>query len=178
MKRTRKKKTNPLKEILLAIFSCCMVAFVLLWVHTNYLIHPVAGTSMEGSLQDGDYVLVNKKSPISRYSIIGFSMPKESGMFVKRIIGLPGDAMLIQGNRLILSIGDKEFSTTYIFEIDPRVAHQLSGKTTIPKDYYFVLGDHTAVSKDSRSFGLVQLSDIEGKVQYSLYPFYKLRPIN
>lgn len=178
MTRSKKQSKKQEKFFFQIAISCCLIAGVIFWVHTHYLIHSVAGTSMEGSLQDGDYVLVNKKSPIGRYSIIGFSMPEESGMFVKRIIGLPGDSIVIQGNRFILSVGDQEFSTTYIFEIDPHVAATLSTKTRIPKDYYFVLGDHTAVSKDSRSFGLVRLSDIEGKVQYSLYPFYKMRPIN
>ncbi|MBO1306235.1 signal peptidase I [Enterococcus sp. 669A] len=148
------------------------------WVHRSYLIHPVAGTSMQEALQDGDRILLSKRSPIVRYSVIGFSMPEEDGMFVKRVIGLPGDSVLVQGNRLVLSIGDEGFTTTYTFDLDAKAARQLKKTTTIPEGHYFVIGDHTAVSKDSRTFGWVQAADIEGKVQYRLYPFSAFGPIN
>ena len=86
--------------------------------------------------------------------------------------------MLVQGNRLVLSIGDEGFTTTYTFDLEPKIAQQLKKDTTIPLGCYFVIGDHTAVSKDSRSFGWVDAKKVEGKVQYRVYPFSEFGPIN
>lgn len=176
------RKTRPsiywLKQVVKGVFFVAVLLILFSWIHHNYLIHPVAGTSMQESLQDGDRVLLNKRSPIVRYSVIGFSVPEEDGMFVKRVIGLPGDSVLVQGNRLILSIGDEGFTTTYTFDLEPKAARQMKQETTIPSQHYFVIGDHTAVSKDSRSFGWVAAEKVEGKVQYRVYPLSEFGPIN
>lgn len=176
--RKQSSSIHWLKTGIKGVFFITGLLILFSWVHYNYLIHPVAGTSMQESLQDGDRVLLNKRSPIVRYSVIGFSVPEEDGMFVKRVIGLPGDSVLVQGNRLVLSIGDEGFTTTYTFDLEPKVARQLKQDTTIPPQHYFVIGDHTAVSKDSRSFGWVAAETIEGKVQYRVYPFAEFGPIN
>ena len=182
MSNKRREKRNERRTLIQLAFKSLVTLAVFLslfsWLHAHYLIHPVAGTSMQEALQDGDRVLLNKKASIVRYSVIGFSVPEESGMFVKRVIGLPGDAILVQGNRLILSIGDEGFTTTYTFDLDEKAAYKLRKETTIPAGSYFVIGDHTAVSKDSRFFGLVNQTDIEGKVQYRVYPFSAFGPIN
>lgn len=172
--REKKKRTKLMKlTVLLGIFF-----FSFYWIGKHYLIHPVAGTSMEDSLHDGDKVFLNRTSPIVRYSVIGFSVPGEEGMFVKRVLGVPGDHILIQGNRLILSTGNEEFTTTYRFDLDPNVAQRVKGSKVIPPKMYFVIGDHASVSKDSRSFGWVKKENIEGKVQYKVYPLSKIGPMN
>ncbi|MGG5315048.1 signal peptidase I [Enterococcus sp. AZ072] len=176
--RKRQLSIHWLKVLVKSVLFIAMLVILFSWVHHNYLIHPVAGTSMQESLQDGDRVLLNKRSSIVRYSVIGFSVSEEEGMFVKRVIGLPGDSVLVQGNRLILSIGDEGFTTTYTFDLEPKTARELKKEATIPPHHYFVIGDHTAVSKDSRSFGWVDAEKVEGKVQYRVYPFSEFGPIN
>ncbi|MDA3846076.1 MAG: signal peptidase I, partial [Vallitaleaceae bacterium] len=44
---------------------------------------------------------------------------------------------------------------------------------TVPEDQVFVLGDHREVSRDSRSFGFVNIQNIEGKVILRIFPFSK-----
>ena len=133
---------------------------------------------MQETLQDGDRVVISRKSSIDRYSIIGFSVSGEEGLFVKRIVGIPGDSIMVQGQRLILSLDDSSFRTTYSYELTNEVAEQMGSLKKIPSNAYFVIGDHVSVSKDSRSFGLVRRNTIEGKVQYKIYPFSELNPIN
>ena len=172
--KNRGKKKKWIRNGLISV----LLLGLFYWIQANYLIHPVAGTSMEASLQDGDHVLLNKRSPIVRYSVIGFSAHGEDGMFVKRVIGMPGDAVLIEGNRLILSVGDSRFTTRYSFELDSNAAKELYGIKAIPSHSYFVMGDHVSVSKDSRSFGLVKKTEIEGKVQYKISSFTEIKPVN
>ncbi len=90
-------------------------------------------------------------------------------MFVKRVVGMPGDAIIIRNNRMVLNIGAPEnFETVYTFQINAPVAKELQALTSIPEDSYFVIGDHVDVSKDSRTFGFVKKEQIEGTVQFHL----------
>ncbi|MDN6003126.1 MAG: signal peptidase I [Enterococcus sp.] len=177
-KQKRLTKKSIIRRGVIISFLFGIVFFLFCWIHENYLIHPVAGTSMEVTLKDGDHVFLNKRSPIDRYSIIGFSVSGEEGMFVKRILGMPGDAILIQGNQLTLSVGDSTFKTTYSFELDSQVAKEMHGLKEIPSQSYFVMGDHVSVSKDSRFFGFVEGTEIEGKVQYEISSLTDIHPIN
>lgn len=106
---------------------------------------------MEPTLQDGAYVVVEKSQEVQRYAMIVFSVSKESGMFVKRIIGVPGDPILVHQQTLILDLTHEgTFRSALRVELSPSIAEQLSKETKIPKNCYFVLGDHLTVSKDSR----------------------------
>ncbi|MUO33844.1 signal peptidase I [Enterococcus gallinarum] len=140
------------------------VVFSLLFVlHTRYTIHPVSGSSMEPTIQDGQYVLIERSQKFQRYATIAFSAPEEEGMFIKRIIGVPGDKMTIRGNMLILSLETKsKFDSTVQVRLSDQVAEQLKGKKEIPTGYYFTLGDHMDVSNDSRNFGLIKKTQVEG----------------
>lgn len=140
------------------------VVFSLFFVlHTRYTIHPVSGSSMEPTIQDGQYVLIERNQKFQRYATIAFSATEEEGMFIKRIIGVPGDKMTIRGNILILSLETKsKFDSTVQVKLSDQVAEQLKGKKEIPIGYYFTLGDHMDVSNDSRNFGLIKKTQVEG----------------
>lgn len=114
-------------------------------------------------------VLVKKRDLINRYDVIAFSIKGEDGKFVKRVIGMPGDTLFIQNDRMILNIGEHgKFETTYTFQLSPAVSEEVQALNKIPKDFYFTIGDHVDVSKDSRTFGFVPKSLIEGKVQFQM----------
>ncbi|MGM0126307.1 signal peptidase I [Enterococcus sp. AZ194] len=135
--------------------------------YSRYLLHSVSGTSMEPSLVDGAQVLIDKQEPITRYSVIGFSVEGEKNLFVKRVIGLPGDRLFVSGTRLVINLDtESPFNTTYSVELTESVATDWQALTEIPEDCYFVLGDHLAVSKDSRTFGWVQKGEIEGSIRF------------
>lgn len=140
------------------------VVFSLFFVlHTRYTIHPVSGSSMEPTIQDGQYVLIERSQKFQRYATIAFSATDQEGMFIKRIIGVPGDKMTIRGNLLILSLETKsKFDSTVQVKLSDQVAEQLKGKKEIPTGYYFTLGDHMDVSNDSRNFGLIKKTQVEG----------------
>ncbi len=61
-------------------------------------------------------------------------------MFIKRIIGVPGDKMTIRGNILILSLETKsKFDSTVQVKLSDQVAEQLKEKNEIPAGYYFYI---------------------------------------
>ncbi|KAF1295848.1 signal peptidase I [Enterococcus sp. JM4C] len=132
---------------------------------TAYLVHPVSGSSMEPTLKEGEKVVISKRAEIQRYDLISFSMAEEDDQFVKRIIGLPNDAIFVTGTRLVFDLdGTGKFLNTYSVDISETWAREWRGLTEVPKDCYFVLGDHLGVSKDSRVFGWVEAKTIEGTV--------------
>ena len=149
---SRRKKNDRFHT---CIRSCFLASFFVL--HTRYTIHPVSGSSMEPTIQDGQYVLIERNQKFQRYATIAFSATEEEGMFIKRIIGVPGDKMTIRGNILILSLETKsKFDSTVQVKLSDQVAEQLKEKNEIPAGYYFTLGDHMDVSNDSRNFGLIK----------------------
>ena len=160
------------KSLILTILTILLLVMLFVTgqlVRREYSFHPISGTSMRPTLTEKDMVLVKKRDPIRRYDIIAFSVKGEKGKFVKRVIGMPGDAMFIRNDRMVLNIGEQgEFETTYTFQLSPAVAEKFQTLTEIPKGLYFTTGDHIDVSKDSRTFGFVQKKEVEGKVQFHL----------
>ncbi|MGG5315242.1 signal peptidase I [Enterococcus sp. AZ072] len=167
-----RKKRNLIKAVaILYLLVLGITGFFLIdaQMRNHFSIHWVSGTSMEKNLHDGDAVLVRKQTPIHRYEVVVFSVAKEPDMFVKRVVGMPGDTIMVKNNRMVLNIGEpKNFETVYTFQVNPSAAKKMQTLTEIPEDCYFVIGDHVDVSKDSRTFGLVKQTEIEGIVQLHL----------
>lgn len=129
----------------------------------------VSGESMEPTLTDGQYLIVNKFSELERFDVVTFEPPNKPDVFyVKRIIGLPGDTVEYQHNQLILNgtpieeeyIDDNDYD---IFE-DHYTLQELFDTNVVPEGHYFVVGDNRDNSMDSRSFGFVSEESIVGKV--------------
>ncbi|WP_137663325.1 signal peptidase I [Enterococcus hulanensis] len=160
------------KSLVLTILTILLLLVIIgssLLVRREYSFHPISGTSMSPALTEKDMVLVKRRGSILRYDVIAFSVKGEEGKFVKRVIGMPGDTLFIRNDRMILNIGEEgDFETTYTFQLSPAVSEGFQELTKIPEGFYFTIGDHIDVSKDSRTFGLVNKNEIEGTVQFHL----------
>ncbi len=87
-------------------------------------------------------------------------------MYIKRIIGLPGDTVEIVNNDLYRN-GEK-IEEPYIKE----KMHQLDFQTTVPDSYAFVMGDNRNHSSDSRTFDAVDYrTDVKATVLFRFKPF-------
>lgn len=117
----------------------------------------VSGQAMSPAYNEGEYVLINKiNKEYMRGDVVVMRYEEEKYM-IKRIVGLPGEKISIGGGNIL--INDQILSENNIQgEIVGNVSVQLGS------DEYFMLGDKLEVSLDSRHFGPIPRSDIEGKI--------------
>ena len=150
-----------------------LVAIGLALVIIVFLYQPVKveGTSMAPLLSDQERIFINKFvyrfEPIQRGDVVVFWYPLDrSKSFIKRVIGLPGETVEIRQG--ILLVDDKVIPEPYV----PRQYEDLSdfGPVRVPKDSYFVMGDHRISSNDSRVFGPVANHYIYGRAVFAYWP--------
>ncbi len=174
--RKRRKKINikALREVLsfgFWIVISVFLAFVFVFAfgyRTN-----VVGSSMEPSLISGQKILINRlvyqiSSP-KYYDVIAFvpNGNEDSHIYVKRVIGVPGDTILIKDGYIYIDGIKLEEDASYDIIKDPGIAET---EIYLSDDEYFVLGDNRNYSEDSRSgnIGVVKKSYITGKVWFKL----------
>ena len=164
-----------------SLFIALGVAFVI----RTFLFAPyiVEGASMEPTLHNHEKIVVNKVNLTERYKrgeIIIIKGEKEN--YVKRIIGLPGDTILMKNDHLFIN-GDlfKESYLSHNRKLAKQMGSQLTndfGPITVPKNQFFVMGDNRLYSKDSRNgLGYFTKEEIVGQSEFVLFPFSQIRDI-
>jgi signal peptidase I len=150
-----------------------LIAIGLALVIIVFLYQPVKveGTSMAPLLSDQERIFINKFvyrfEPIQRGDVVVFWYPLDrSKSFIKRVIGLPGESVEIR--RGAVYVDDKIVPEPYV----PPMYEDLSdfGPVRVPKDSYFVMGDHRISSNDSRVFGPVADRYIYGRAVFAYWP--------
>ena len=121
----------------------------------------IEGHSMDPTLHEGEYVLINKLSYLlnepERGDIIVLEFPNDpSRDFIKRIIGIPGDQIDVRGGEV--RINNIVLTEPYIQD-SPRY----EGSWTVPQDNFFVLGDNRNNSHDSHSWSFLPRHEVIGK---------------
>jgi signal peptidase I len=147
-----------------------VVLAVLLYVGINAISARVRvdGFSMRPTLDDGEFVLVNRMSyrfsAIDRGDIIVFNYPANPEQeLIKRVIGLPGDLVKVANGQV--SINGHILDEPYI-----AAAPQYTGEWIVPESYLFVLGDNRNNSSDSHAWGMLPINNIVGKATVIYWP--------
>ncbi len=138
----------------------------------------VQGISMEPNFGSGDYLIIDEityrfRDP-QRGEVVVFKYPKNpSQRYIKRIIGLPGEAIEIKEGKIII-IDEAESQT--LDESGYLPLGQTSGniRVSLLENEYFVLGDNRAFSSDSRRWGPLPRENIVGRVYIRAWPFTAL----
>ena len=167
--RVHFNKRKLIREILnwvLVVFIAAVVGYA--FVTFAYQTVTVVGPSMRETLSDGDVVVVNKFvykfNDVERYDIVAYSQVGNDSYYeVKRVIGLPGESVLIKDGLVYINgtalrdmpISDKILS-----------AGIASQEIKLGDKEYFVLGDNVNNSEDSRytNVGNISSSEIIGRV--------------
>lgn len=169
------------REIINFCFYLTMTLLLFLGIR-NFIVQPfqVEGQSMDPTLHQGYQMLLNRISEVERFDIVVFPDPMGSGdYYVKRLIGLPGDSIEMVDDKLI--INGQAYDEPYLAQSvtqDPDsqftgdfTLWEITGQTTVPEGYYFVLGDNRPESGDSRQFGFVPIESVQGTSSFVYFPF-------
>jgi signal peptidase I len=134
----------------------------------------VSGSSMVPTFHDNEYLIVDELSyrfnDPQRDDVIVFHYPKDTTkFFIKRIIGLPGETVTINGSRITIS--NNANPQGFVLE-EPYVKNESSNEmsTTLNDSEYFVMGDNRIASSDSRVWGTLPKNLIVGRAYIRLLP--------
>lgn len=182
---------KALREFLQTVLISLLVFAALQATIQNFR---VEGSSMEHTLQSGQYLLVNKLiyyrldlerlgrvlpfvdadsgetrylfHPPQRGEVVVFRYPLDpSRDFVKRVVAIPGDTVEIRDGDLY--VNDELVQEPYVGS----VARTNLRRTLLAADEYFVMGDNRPHSNDSRSWGPVTIDAIIGRAWVAYWPF-------
>jgi len=187
------KKKSALREWVESI----IIAFILAMFIRTFIIQAfkIPTGSMRPTLLEGDLILVNKfiygaKVPFTHLRLPDVRKPKRGDVivfiypdnpkkdFIKRLVAFEGESVEIKEGTVY--INDKplltpEFSRRYYYNRGEFA--QAGIKITVPKDSFFVLGDNSASSQDSRYWGFVPGENILGKAILIYWPPRRIRII-
>lgn len=167
---------RDIKEFLKDFFTYASIIIVVILV-IKYVasFQQVVGPSMEPNYKSGDLLFLDKIS-------YKFTKPKifdvvviandDTKYMIKRIIGLPGDDLEYKNNKLYINGKFVEEKFNITGKTDDFSLKDFEYEK-IPDNYYFVLGDNRENSLDSRSYGLISIKDIIGKVRFRIWPIVR-----
>ncbi len=184
---TSSRLASFLMEFFKGLLNWVVVPVLVVLVLHNFIFQAfhVVGTSMVPTLHDADYLIVSKVGDSlshiegkpyipHRGEVIVFHYPKDPSLiFIKRVIGLPGDHVIVKDG--LVTIYNSAHSGGY----DPDVSLNLDSPPTlgdfddtVPADSVFVLGDNRSPngSFDSREWGFLPTKDIIGHAIFRLLP--------
>lgn len=148
-----------------------MIGGRLLFVTT----YRTSAASMEPTLRVGEHVAVVRfRTGIEpdRGDIVAFESPRAaaercgaSGVFAKRIVGLPGEAISMRAG--VVSVDGERLPEPYV-ATDRRGLE--SGDWSVPPGSYFLMGHNRTQSCDSRVYGSVGDDDLVAEVVLSYWP--------
>ncbi|WP_177165800.1 signal peptidase I, partial [Isobaculum melis] len=155
---------------------------------TRFFFSPaiVEGESMMPTLTSSDYVLLNKFNvQVSRYEVIAFDAPDVANKkYIKRVIGLPGDTIEVKNDTLFVNgkAQEENYLASEREHLKPGeqltkdfTLKELTGVATVPKGKLFVMGDNRLYSRDSREFGFIDETAIQGKAERVIWPFSRMK---
>ncbi|HJR81706.1 MAG TPA: signal peptidase I [Anaerolineales bacterium] len=166
---TEREKTGSLKRIVLDILETLILAVVLYFgINAVSVRVRVDGFSMNPTLQNGEYILVNRLAyklgePV-RGDIVVFSFPMDPKQdLIKRVIGLPGETISVQDGKVL--VNGLPLDEPYI------AAPPIYNNTwVVPEGQLFVLGDNRNESKDSHEWGMLPMENVVGRAILIYWP--------
>lgn len=172
---------KTIKQILFSFWETLKIvilALIIVIPIRYFIFQPfvVQGASMEPNFQQGNYLIVDEisyrfRSP-QRGEVIVFKYPQKTSVkFIKRIIGLPGEKIKFENNKITvinqngenIVLNEKKY-LEYFYSLSD------SKEFVVPEGEYFVLGDNRLHSYDSKNWGTLPEANIIGRVFVRLFP--------
>jgi signal peptidase I len=189
---------NPARRAMLKEWiESLIVALLLAMVIRTFVVQAfrIPTGSMRMTLIEGDIILVNKflygaKVPFTDLRLPKVRAPKRGDVvvfiypenpkkdFIKRLVGLPGDVVEIKNGTLYVNdspVLEPPFTAHYYYNRGNFGAEEQ--KIIVPADSYYMLGDNSASSQDSRYWGFVPAKNVLGKAILIYWPLNRIRII-
>jgi len=169
----RKKGAGVVEYLVILLVSFALVfGFIRPFVMEAFWI---PSGSMFPTLQINDRVLVNKFiyrfTEPERGDIVVFeSVDDPDADLIKRVVGLPGDEIVLRNGELFLNGEPQKEPYTNKNLPDPNSL----ARTAVPKGHVFVMGDNRGISQDSRAFGPLPKENIEGEAFLRFWPLDRI----
>ncbi|HNS32374.1 MAG TPA: signal peptidase I [bacterium] len=172
-KKIGKEATDWFKSLIWAVIIAVIVRIVFIG---NF---KIPTTSMVPTLKVGDRLLSNniiyKIRPPKRGEVVIFKYPEDPKRdFVKRLVGLPGENLLIKEGNIYINgekVVDNPVSNIYYYSEGYFGNYS---EVKIPEASYYVLGDNSINSKDSRYWGFVPAKSMVGKALFIYWPPWRM----
>jgi len=178
----------------LEIVETLVLTLVIYLLIHNFIAQPfeVEQDSMVPTINEGEYVLIDKVSPrfsdYQRGDIVVFNPPSgysEGGVpFIKRVIGLPGDTVRLENGKVFVTpaggvavlLVEPYIRRDINDNLEPTIPRDAEGTSqwTVPAGSYFVMGDNRTVSQDSRVFGPITRELIIGRAWLRYFPLNRI----
>ena len=180
-KKKKITKDDIIKETLSWI-ETIVFAIIFAFLITTFLIvnAKVPSASMENTVMTGDRLIANRLSYIThkpeRYDIVVFKFPDdESKLYIKRIIGLPGETVNIRGGQVYINDSTEPLRDDFLHE-PMRTPDETY---VVPDGCYFMMGDNRNPSSDSRLWEnkFVAEDKILGKAVFRYFPPKSIGPV-
>ena len=153
--------------------------------------------SMIPTFQVGDRIFVNKfiygaKVPFLNMNLPAVRSPKRGDIlvfiapdtpqkdFIKRLIAVGGEKVQIKDGRIFINgkIVDEPSSVRSVYYYNSGDYGREGRVIEVPKDSYFVMGDNSASSRDSRFWGFVPRKNLLGRAIFIYWPLHRMKIIN
>ena len=172
---------------LFEIVETIVLTLILFWVIQSFVAQPfqVRQFSMQDTIQDGQFVLVDRLTPhfdpYHRGDIVVFTPPanaesQDHEPFIKRVIGVAGDRVEIRDGKVL--VNGIAIDEPYVYAAggvaQPTRPDGGLDTWTIAAGQLFVMGDHRARSSDSRVFGPIDVSAVIGRAWLRYWPLADL----
>lgn len=175
-----RKSEKVKKEILSWVYA---IIFVLILRQFFVQAFVIPSESMKPTLKIHDRLLANKivykiRQPY-RWEVIIFKYPEDtSKYFVKRLVGLPGESLIIKNGHVWINGKCMEppdyISTPLYYYSDSDGLYGVQNEIKIPENAYYALGDNSINSKDSRYWGFIPSKNLVGKALFIYWPPWRM----
>ena len=156
---------NRAKAVIAVVILCVVVVLLILIAAitaTRVQLVTYKSQDMEPTIGQNESIFINKRvGNLKRGDIVIIKYPADhSQRFIKRVIGLPGEVIEIQGHQVL--VDRKLLEENYVRFSGNRNIPEVQ----IPRGSYYVLGDNRESSNDSRNWGPLSADLIDGRVMF------------
>lgn len=159
---------QPTEVVVRELIETLLLTFFIFFLVNGFIgRYRIDGSSMNPTLADGQYLIVNNFSYYlnepEQGEIIVFHHPTSELNLIKRVIGTPGDHVVVENGTV--TVNGEALTEPYI-----SAPPQYRGEWTVPEDNYFVLGDNRNASSDSHTWSFLPEDHIVGRAEIIYFP--------